>query len=369
MARRTPPALLPTLLLLAALLLLVAPSVSHSPAPPRRTATGVGPAGVMSIGWFDMRSGFLACEPDDGVGLSFEYLSHVTLNGCGMHTSNWTLDCHSRDGSVNETTVARLTSAAHAQGTQVVLGLDLACPKKAGIAKCPLWQPGPQRSYIASVVDYVRRHELDGVELDYEEFGVGDADDIKGRSLYSGLLVALKVELHRNVHPVGGVLVGVCLASFDRNPFIFVNNSSMLVESVDYYNVMSYEWSADGRFENAKTAVATIHQAGFPQQRINMGVAFYGRGGQDYCSLLAACGPPGSTACTNCSDPQSNFCAGKLFDGQAMQRSMGSWVAGSDYGGVLIFQVNYDHNNVLLNALGKGLNDPEFPLRLKQATV
>ena len=38
-----------------------------------------------------------------------------------------------------------------------------------------------------------------------------------------------------------------------------------------------------------------------------------------------------------------------------MQAAMGSWVAREGLGGVLIFQVNYDHDNLLLNALGAGL--------------
>jgi hypothetical protein len=44
-----------------------------------------------------------------------------------------------------------------------------------------------------------------------------------------------------------------------------------------------------------------------------------------------------------------------LVDGQDMQEAMGSWVAGNGWSGVLIFQVNYDRDNFLLNALGRGL--------------
>jgi hypothetical protein len=53
--------------------------------------------------------------------------------------------------------------------------------------------------------------------------------------------------------------------------------------------------------------------------------------------------------------PASNTCNGKLFDGQHMQTAMGRYVATEGWGGVLIFQVNYDKDNILLNALGAGL--------------
>ena len=63
----------------------------------------------------------------------------------------------------------------------MILGLELACPKKAGIVNCPLWQAGPQKLWITSVATYVRSHGLDGVEVDFEAFNVGDADDLKAR--------------------------------------------------------------------------------------------------------------------------------------------------------------------------------------------
>ena len=43
-----------------------------------------------------------------------------------------------------------------------------------------------------------------------------------------------------------------------------------------------------------------------------------------------------------------------------MQRAMGRWVVANGYGGVLIFQVNYDRDNYLLNALGEGLLAAEY---------
>ena len=38
-----------------------------------------------------------------------------------------------------------------------------------------------------------------------------------------------------------------------------------------------------------------------------------------------------------------------------MQTAMGRYVATEGWGCVLIFQVNYDKDNILLNALGAGL--------------
>ena len=89
-----------------------------------------------------------------------------------------------------------------------------------------------------------------------------------------------------------------------------------------------------------------------------MGVAFYLKGGADYCSAAKGC--KGAAACRNCTAPESNTCGGALFDGADMQRAMGRWVVANGYGGVLIFQVNYDRDNYLLNALGEGLLAAEY---------
>jgi hypothetical protein len=149
-------------------------------------------------------------------------------------------------------------------------------------------------------------------------------------------------------------VLGVCLAANFNNPFVFVDAKvEGVLAAIDYYNVMSYVWSPSGNFERAKSAVAAVQAAGFPKAKINMGIAFYDHGSQDYCHLVRSCT---NSSCTQeCTAPSSNTCNGILFDGQDMQTTMGSWVAREGWGGVLIFQVNYDYDNLLLNALGAGL--------------
>ena len=44
---------------------------------------------------------------------------------------------------------------------------------------------------------------------------------------------------------------------------------------------------------------------------------------------------------------------------------MGRWAAGSGFGSVLIFQVNYDLNNTLLDALGRGITTAARSARLE----
>lgn len=77
-------------------------------------------------------------------------------------------------------------------------------------------------------------------------------------------------------------------------------------------------WSADGDFERSKAAVGTVVDAGFPKHKVNMGVAFYGQGGCDFCSLKQRGGCPQLA-------PASNNCSGTLVDGEAMQTAMGKW--------------------------------------------
>lgn len=68
-----------------------------------------------------------------------------------------------------------------------------------------------------------------------------------------------------------------------------MQNTTALIKSIDYYNAMSYEWAKDRAFDKAKTALDTIHvhAAGFPKKRINMGDAFYARGGQEEAMTTA----------------------------------------------------------------------------------
>lgn len=319
-------------------------------------AAAPAPRRPMSIGWFDNRRQFLGCEPQGGLGLNFSALTSITTNGCGMHENN-TLDC----GKLNATTLLALKAAAQATKTKVMIGVDFtskACRVTHRPDKCPILAPGAaQETYISSLVEFVRANQLDGVEVDYEEFGVGSPNDLAGRKLFSAMLVRIKKALissratHASAH---GAELGVCLGANFNNPFVFVDAKvDGVVGSIDYYNVMSYVWSPTGDFQRAKSAVAAIHAAGFPKAKINMGVAFYDHGSQDYCSLVRSCA---NASCTReCTAPASNTCNGKLVDGAHMQTAMGTWVAQEGWGGVLIFQVNYDHENLLLNALGAGL--------------
>ena len=310
----------------------------------------------MSIGWFDNRVEFMSCEPNGGIGLNFSVLTSITTNGCGMN-ENSTMDC----SKLNATTLRGLTEGAQATGTKVMIGVDFtskACRVTHRPAECPILHPGAaQEAYVSSLVDFVRTNQLDGVEVDYEEFGVGTPNDLAARKLYSALLVKIKKALtasstaHASAH---GAVLGVCLAANFNNPFVFVDPKvDGVLAAIDYYNVMSYVWSPSGNFERAKSAVAAVHSAGFPKAKINMGIAFYDHGSQDYCHLVRSC--TNETCTQECTAPASNTCNGKLFDGQDMQTAMGSWVAQEGWGGALIFQVNYDHDNVLLNALGVGL--------------
>ena len=302
------------------------------------TATSPIVTRPMSIGWFDNRAQFLACEPQGGVGLNLSVLTHVTVNGCGLSANN-SLDCVDK---LNMTTLQLLAASAHAAGTKVMLTVDFTtkeCTLKNHVFGCPVLAPGTvQDAHAQSLVVFVHVHGLDGVEVDFEAFNAGLADDLVARTLYSALLLKIKRALAASVlqqqqHTVHARrrAVGVCLTSYDdRNPFIFDEISTAVIVAVDYYNVMSYEWSATGSLKNGKTAVANIAAAVFPKARINTGVAFYEESGSDYCSLVRGCS---TAACVQqCTAPASNTCNGKLFDGQRMQTAMGS---------VLIFQVNY----------------------------
>ena len=318
---------------------------------------------VMSIGWFDNRANFLNCEPDGGIGLDYSSLTQVTSNGCGSSAkNNWSIGC----ARLNFTTLQQLCAKTTAANVKLTVGLDFVGACK-NVSLCPvLTSPAVQSAYVALVVAFVKQHQLDGVEVDYEAFGVGSAADKAARKLFTALLVTVNAALTQasSSNGGGGNIVGVCLGANFNNPFIFVENTTAAFKAIDYYNVMSYTWSASGDFTAAQKAVAAVEAVGFPKARINLGVAFYGKGGDDYCSLA-------KNSNASCSDPApgANSCNGVLVDGVAMQTAMGAWVVRHGFGGVLIFQVNYDKDNLLLKALGKGLKQGKLLLKSDSVDV
>jgi len=147
-----------------------------------------------------------------------------------------------------------------------------------------------RETFARSVVALLREHSLDGVDLDWEYPGQSVAG-IKSRPEDKQNFTALL----RKLRTLLGESYLLTIASADREYFEFTQMDQLHVY-LDWINVMSYDFFNSltpttghhaGLYASAfaapgdRNADASIKQhlaAGIPQQKLVLGVAFYGRG-------------------------------------------------------------------------------------------
>lgn len=158
-----------------------------------------------------------------------------------------------------------------------------------------------RRRFAASLVELVRQHRLDGVDLDWEYPGQG-AGGIEYRPEdkvnFTRLLAECRSQLDAASVADGRQGEGrylLTIASADREYFEHTEMDRLHVH-LDWINVMAYDffnsltsttghhaglYAAQGAAPTDRNADASIRQhlaAGIPPQKLVLGVAFYGRG-------------------------------------------------------------------------------------------
>lgn len=315
-------------------------------------ATGAAATALpMSVGWY--RGGvdeFVDCMPPETI--DWSALTHLTYS----HTEQscqYVAGEYNCTAALNRTLLTRLTTAAHAHGVKVLLavGWEASGPQ-------PWDSPSIGAKFVGSVAAVVAEWGFDGVEYDVEAFPKANTTL---RTLYTqNILIPTKPALLKAVPP-SRATVGVCLAAYNYNPFVFVENSPALYSVIDFFNVMSYNWqssptSASHPFPSASaTALTTLEKYGIPKEKLNMGIGWYTSpgGGSAVCSLAKS----PDCAKTLEESPDVNVCQGMMYDGPAMSYEMARFAAAGGWGGVMTFCVNYDTHNTLLTPLGQGLRN------------
>jgi chitinase len=159
--------------------------------------------------------------------------------------------------------------------------------------------PDSRARFAASAVDFVRRHRLDGIDLDWEYPGQGVAG-IKFRAedkenftlLLRDLRAALDAASRAEGRDAGRYLLTI--ASADREYFDHAQMDRLHVY-LDWVNVMAYDFFnrltpttghhaglhasafAAPEDRNASASIAQHLAAGIPPEKLVLGVAFYGR--------------------------------------------------------------------------------------------
>jgi chitinase len=150
--------------------------------------------------------------------------------------------------------------------------------------------------FIASVVEFVSRHQLDGLDVDWEYPGMPGAEShfrAEDKQTYTLLLKELRArfnglekELHRPLY--------VTVATGASSEFLEHTEMGKVQEYVDTVNLMAYDYyepgsdpitgnhaplyadPADPKRISADESVREYEQAGVPAEKIVLGVPFYG---------------------------------------------------------------------------------------------
>jgi GH18 family chitinase len=157
--------------------------------------------------------------------------------------------------------------------------------------------PRSRRVFVGSAVDFVRRHDLDGFDVDWEYPGLpgdGNPHRPQDRENFTALLAELRAALDREGARRGRHLL-LTFAAGASSSFLAHTEMAKVQASVDFVNLMTYDFReaesgepaghhanlypspADPQRLSADGAVRDFLAAGVPASKLVLGVPFYGR--------------------------------------------------------------------------------------------
>lgn len=151
-----------------------------------------------------------------------------------------------------------------------------------------------RRAFAASAVDIIRKHDLDGVDIDWEYPGrpgyEGNVYRPEDKENFTTMFAELRIELDALERETGQQkLLTTAVGAFSG--FLDVTEMGRAARYLDLVNLMTYDYSGrmaghhtnlftsgNGRSANsADKAVKEFVAAGVPIEKLVMGIAFYGR--------------------------------------------------------------------------------------------
>ena len=151
--------------------------------------------------------------------------------------------------------------------------------------------------FVASAIDFVRRHDLDGFDVDWEYPGLpgdGNPHRPEDKENFTALMADLRAALDREGARRGQHLL-LTFAAGASQDFLAHTEMAKVERSVDFVNLMTYDFRvatpgepaghhanlhpspADPRHSSADGAVRDFLAAGVPAGKLVLGVPFYGR--------------------------------------------------------------------------------------------
>jgi chitinase len=147
--------------------------------------------------------------------------------------------------------------------------------------------------FIESTVAYLQKHDLDGIDLDWEYPGLPGNNNIhrpEDRENFTSLVRELRHALDELGDGQRHYLLTIAAGAFQG--FLTHTEMDIVAQYLDFVNLMTYdftgEWSqttghhanlfSQGEGNSADKSIALFEQAGVPSNKIVIGAAFYGRG-------------------------------------------------------------------------------------------
>ena len=161
--------------------------------------------------------------------------------------------------------------------------------------------PERRQRFVQSAVDFVRRHDLDGFDVDWEYPGLpgnGNTHRPEDKPNFTSVMADLRAALDKDAAARGKASL-LTLAAGAFPAFIGHTEMAKVQASVDFVNLMTYDFRVasveriaghhanlydtpnDEKRRSADRAVREFLAAGVPAAKLVMGVPFYGRGWRD----------------------------------------------------------------------------------------
>lgn len=169
-----------------------------------------------------------------------------------------------------------------------------------------------RRVFVASAVEFVRRHDLDGFDVDWEYPGLrgnGNVHRPEDKENFTALMAELRTALDADGASRNRRLL-LTIAAGASTAFLEHTEMGKVQASLDFVNLMTYDFRVasvekvaghhanlfehplDDKRRSGEGTVREFLAAGVPAQKLVLGVPFYGRGWTNVAEAPAADGTP-----------------------------------------------------------------------------
>lgn len=296
--------------------------------------------------------GYYPSYRENFTNMQWDKLTHVNL-------------CFARpnaDGSLNDAQVREkfryIAREGHAQGVYLLLSLGGGGgEEEQNNFSTALLNPEARQNIVKNAVKTIKDLSLDGVDVDYEDWGWKDTEMNRKKS---EALKELLQEFRKALDDSSLLTVSIYVNAFNDGWY-----TKEMIEILDYVTLMTYDktgsWASSevgphAPFDYYTNTIEKCIDIGFPKDKIIPGIPFYGR-------IFPNNTPEGSYLMTYSSivdtypgaENKNAIEKDRLYyDGLPMVKQKAQYVKDNQIGGVMIWEITQDSptaSKSLLNAI------------------